>query len=265
MSIILPKGDAFLHPGGPVGCLLIHGFTGAPNEMRWFGGQLAKKGYSVVGIRLFGHATHMEDMIRARPQDWVASVEDGYHLLRGLCDHVVVMGLSLGGILTLHFASRHAVRGAVAMSTPFVVEAPWLQRVRPLLPALSMVVPYMNKGTPDWRDPEAHRTHVEYPRHPVRAVAPLLDIHREMLAGLPSIACPTLLIASHGDKTVPPWHSQAIFDRLTTTDKQLVLVENSGHVVTRDLERQRVADSAAAFVRRVTGWPTSHPTRRRRR
>ena len=265
MSVILPRGEPFLHPGGPVGCLVIHGFTGAPAEMRWFGQQLANEGFSVVGVRLFAHATCPEDMFRARAQDWVASVEDGYHLLRGLSEHVVVMGLSLGGILALHFASRRPVRGVVAMSVPYILMAPWLRRVRPLLPALSQVVPYMDKGAPDWRDPHVAADHLEYPRHPVRAAASVVDVHAEMLRRLPLITAPTLMIVSHGDATAPPWHTQAMFDRLRTADKQIVLVENSGHVITRDLERRRVAESAAAFVRRVTGWPASRTTRGSRR
>lgn len=257
MSIVLPRGEAFVYPGGPVGCLVIHGFTGAPAEMRWFGEQLAVAGYSVLGVRLFAHATRPEDMIRARAQDWVASVEEGYHLLRGLSDHIVVMGLSLGGILALHFASRRPVRGVVAMSTPYILKGPWLRRLRPLLPALSMLMPFSGKGAPDWFDPRLAKDHLEYPRHPVRAVASLVDVHADMLRRLPLITAPVLMMASQGDATTPPWHSQAILDRLQAPDKQLVLVENSGHVITRDLERQRVADTAAEFVRRITGWPRS--------
>jgi carboxylesterase len=265
MSAILPRGEAFLHVGGPVGCLVVHGFTGAPAEMRWFGEQLAREGYSVVGVRLFAHATQPEDMFRARPQDWVASVEDGYHLLRGLSEQVVVMGLSLGGILSLHFASRRPVRGVVAMSVPYVLMAPWRRRMRPFFPALSKVMPFFDKGAPDWFDPHVAEDHLEYPRHPVRAVASLVDVHGEMLRRLPLITAPVLMMASHGDTTAPPWHSQTMFDRLHTTDKQLVLVENSGHIITRDLERKRVAEAATAFVRRVTGWPASPATRRSRR
>jgi len=262
MSVILPKGQAFLHAGGPVGCLVIHGFTGAPAEMRWFGGQLAQAGYSVVGVRLFAHATQPEDMFRARARDWVATVEDGYHLLRGLSEQVVVMGLSLGGILSLHFASRFEVRGVVAMSVPYVLMAPWVKHIRPLLPAVSNVVPFMDKGAPDWRDPRLANDHLEYPRHPVRAVASLVDVHSLMLKRLPLITAPALMIASHGDATAPPWHTQEMFGRLRTADKQLVLIENSGHIMTRDLERNRVVEVATAFIRRVTGWPATRGARR---
>jgi esterase/lipase len=55
-----------------------------------------------------------------------------------------------------------------------------------------------------------------------------------------------------------------MFDRLQTADRQLVLFERGGHVITRDVERKRVADTAAAFVRRVTGWP-KRPARTGRR
>ena len=264
MSVIVPRGEAFLYPGGPVGCLVVHGVTGAPFEMRWFGQQLADHGYSVLGVRLFAHATHLEDMRRARPQDWLASVEDGYHLLRGLSERIVVMGLSLGGILALHTAGRLPVAGVVAMSTPYVIKSPWLKRLRPLVPALSTVIPTLAKDAPDWRDPELARDHVEYAANPVRAAATLLDVHAEMLAHLPDLRVPVLLMASHGDDTAPPSHSRSIFERLTTPDKELLLVENSGHVITRDLERQRVAEAAAAFTRRVTGWPAGPKGKARR-
>jgi carboxylesterase len=204
-------------------------------------------------------------MFRARPQDWVASVEDGYGLLRGLSEQIIVMGLSLGGILSLHLASRRPVSGVVAMSVPYILMAPWVKRIRPLLPALSNFVRYMDKGAPDWRDPRLADDHLEYPRHPVRAAAALVDVHAEMLKRLPLITAPVLMIASHGDATAPPWHTQTMFDRLRAADKQVVLVENSGHVITRDLERRRVFESATAFVRRVTGWPPSRNTRGSRR
>jgi len=43
-------------------------------------------------VRLAGRATRPEDMIRSRYDDWLASVEDGYHLLRGEADQVVLVG-----------------------------------------------------------------------------------------------------------------------------------------------------------------------------
>src|SRR5919108_165379 len=120
MSQIIPTTEPFLLVGDSAkpACLLIHGFTGTPNEMRWMGEYLHQQGYSCLGLRLAGHATHPQDMIRSRWTDWTASVEDGYNLLCGLADTIFLVGLSMGGVLSLLMSTRLKVRGVISMSAP---------------------------------------------------------------------------------------------------------------------------------------------------
>src|SRR5687768_12862436 len=120
MSQVIPTAEPFFLLGDSAkpACLLIHGFTGTPKEMRWMGEYLNQQGYTCLGVRLAGHATRPEDMIRSRYTDWMASVEDGYHLLRGVTDKVFLVGLSMGGILSLLMSTRLEVKGVIAMSTP---------------------------------------------------------------------------------------------------------------------------------------------------
>ena len=80
--LTMPTAEPFFIPGGKTGCLLLHGFTGTPKEMRMLGDSLAESGYTVLAPRHFGHAINPEAMGRARWQDWLASVEDGMNLLR---------------------------------------------------------------------------------------------------------------------------------------------------------------------------------------
>jgi carboxylesterase len=114
MTQIIPTAEPFFFPGsgqnGKTGCLVQHGFTGTPKEVRWLGEYLNRQGYTVCGMRLAGHATQPEDMIRSRYPDWLASVEDGYNLLRSSCDQVFLLGLSMGGILSLISATRLELR-----------------------------------------------------------------------------------------------------------------------------------------------------------
>jgi Esterase/lipase len=93
--------EPFLYQGNDTGCLLLHGYTGTPFEMRMLADHLHQAGYTVLAPRLFGHATQPQDMNRARWQDWMASVEDGLNLLKTCTRRQVVMGLSMGGMLTL--------------------------------------------------------------------------------------------------------------------------------------------------------------------
>src|SRR3989304_1213403 len=199
MSLIMPGAEPFYFPGGRTGCLLIHGFTGTAKEMRFLGEHLAGAGYTVLGVRLFAHATRQEDMLRARWRDWVASAEDGLHLLREACDRVLVMGLSVGGILApLPPAPEPAFSGVVALSTPYDSPDPRL-RLRPLAAFLTLFWRFARKGPPDWHDPTVAADHLEYPPAPVRGGVELYDILAELRRRLPPVPCPALVVHSRGD------------------------------------------------------------------
>ncbi len=250
--MIIPTAEPFFFPGNRTGCLLVHGFTGAPKEMRWMGEYLASKGYSVLGVRLAGHATQPDDMLRVRWRDWVTSVEDGYDLLKGATDQIFVMGLSMGGILSLLFAAQHPVSGVVAMSTPYALpDDPRL----PFIKVLSWLQPKVHKGPPDWRNPDAAKDHVDYPYHPTRAIGELRDLLREMRLALPNVKVPVLLIHSRLDAGVSPRNAEQILAHLGTQDKQLLWVENSGHVITREPDRQVVFKAAEDFIEKRRKTP----------
>jgi len=112
MTQIIPTAEPFFFPGSKdVGCLLTHGFTGAPKEMRWMGEYLHREhGFTILGVRLAGHATQPEDMLRSNYTDWLLSVEDGFNLLSGAAKSIYLMGLSMGGILSLTQAARLPVK-----------------------------------------------------------------------------------------------------------------------------------------------------------
>lgn len=253
MPQIIATAEPFLIPGSKTGCLLIHGFTGAPKEMRWLGDYLADQGYGVLGIRLAGHATHPEDMIRSRSADWIASVEDGYQLLRGFADHIYLIGLSMGGVLSLLMSTQLDVRGVVGISTPYRLQPDWRLN---FIELLSFFQPYMPKvkSLPGsgWFDQEAIKEHVSYPQNPVRSIAELNKLTAQMREALPLVKVPVLLIHSKQDKYVLPENMEGIYRELVNVrDKTKLYVSNSGHVITRDAARDQVFIAVAEFISRV--------------
>ena len=253
MKRILSGAEPFFFPGGRTGCLLIHGFTGTPFEMRELGQHLAKQGLSVLAPRLFAHATSQEDLQRARWQDWTASVEDGYDLLRGACDKIIPIGLSMGGVLTIIAAARYEVAGAVLMSTPYNPPDPRMRPLHVVAPLLSLFWRYNPKAPGDWHDKQAEASHLEYPQHSVRGASELYGLLLEAQRALPQIRCPVLIVQSKQDAAVPWQNAELIHERVGSTDKQMLCLDKSGHVVTRDAERKRVFETTAAFVRRMSG------------
>jgi carboxylesterase len=248
--MIIPTAEPFFFPGGPIGVLLVHGFTGSPKEMRWMGEYLARGGYSVLGVRLAGHATDPDDLLRVSWQDWLSSVEDGYHLLKGVSKDIVVAGLSMGGVLTLLFAANFQVSGLIAMSTPY--ELPPDPRMR-FLPLLWRFMPTFPKGKPDWQDPKPAEDHVDYPDYTTKAIIELVHLVTEMQAALPRITAPALLMQSRKDSSVSYDNMEKIYTHLGSQDKEMVTFENSGHVIVRDMDKNQVFETAAGFIRRVCG------------
>jgi carboxylesterase len=257
MSYIIPTAEPFFFPGKPglPGVLLVHGFTGTPKEMRWMGEYLNGQGFTTLGVRLTGHATTPEDMIHSNYTDWLASVEDGYHLLSGAVENIYLAGLSMGGVLSFTLAPELKIKGLVSMSTPYKLpDDPRLRHID----ALSKIVTFMPKteeapGT-GWFDNEAWKDHVSYPQNPLRSIGELNKLIGKMHASLPLIKAPVLLIHSHDDNYVIKDSMERFYADLTgTTDKQMLWLEKSGHVITRDLQRETVFKAAASFIRRLEG------------
>jgi carboxylesterase len=68
---------------------------------------------------------------------------------------------------------------------------------------------------------------------------------------LPKVNVPVLLMHSKDDTYVSPENMPNIYQRLGTSDKEMLWLTGSGHVVTRDAARGQVFEAAAAFIRRV--------------
>ena len=255
MTQTIPTAEPFFFPGQPgqPGCLLIHGFTGAPKEMRWMGEYLNREhGFHCLGVRLAGHATHPEDMIRSRYTDWMASIEDGYNLLSDTTGRVYLVGLSMGGILSLSMATKLDVAGVIAMSTPYRLPTnfpAWLLQVA------SYLMPYQEKTNVDtsetWFDQSAYAEHISYPRNPVRSAAELQKLVSEMRAALPRIEVPVLLMHSKNDKYVLPENMEHIYADLGALDKTKLWFAESGHIIPRDAERENAFQAAANFIHRI--------------
>ena len=211
------------------------------------------QGYTCLGIRLAGHATHPEDMIRSTRADWIASVEDGYHTLCGLTDKIFMIGLSMGGVLSLLLAAHLDVMGVVALSTPYRMPSDypvWLMRL------FSYFMPFHRKGSGEpgsgWFDSSAYREHISYPRNPVRSAAELKLLILEMRKSLPEVHVPVLLMHSRDDRYVLPDNMEQIYNKLTgASDKSRLFISGSGHVLPRDAARQDVFQRTLEFIQRV--------------
>ena len=249
MSVIVPGGEPFLFHGGSNGCLLIHGFTASPQEMRFLGESLASEGYTTLGVRLAGHATSLEDMQRTRWRDWLASVEDGYNLLHSICSRVIVIGFSQGGVLALRFCAGTAVDALVTISTPFDLPPnKSLQALRPILRPLSIIVPTIAKGTGGWVDESRAAERVAYDAYPLRSIVELDGLLKDMRTHIKDVTAPLLSIHSRRDDFVPPEDMERIQKAVSSQTKRSAWVERSYHLIVCDVDRNLVLEAILKFI-----------------
>jgi carboxylesterase len=244
----IPTAEPFFIHGGEIGCLLVHGFTGTPKEMRMLGDSLSQDKYTVLAPRLAGHATSVEDIKRSHWEDWVASVEDGLNLLKGCTNRQVVMGLSMGGVLALIAAARFSLSGVVTFSAPSSL--PGDPRAK-YLPVLKFFIRKVSKGKPDWQNLEAARDHVDYPYYSTPAIVELKELIEVMQSELSTVTIPALLVQSRQDRGIPAESLDTLYDSIASNDKSKFWVDNSGHVVIREPERELIFIEVKKFLKRI--------------
>ncbi len=234
----------FLLPGGPVGVLLIHGFTGSPAEMRPVGEYLHQRGFTVSGPLLPGHGTRVEDMNLCRWTDWTGHVEQALADLQSRCETVFVGGLSMGSLLTLFLAAHHSDLPGIILYSP----ATWL---RSRLVYLTPVLKHLVRVLPPAKGGEAVQTAQpvwNYDENPVPAAHELLKLILRVRKLLPRITSPLLVVYSTGDQLIHPESARRTLERAGSTDKEMVTLHDSGHNIMVDVEWERVAEESYRFI-----------------
>jgi carboxylesterase len=248
---ILPGAEPFSHDGNDVGVLVCHGFTGSPQSMRPWARALADAGYTVRLPLLPGHGTTWQDLNRTRWTDWYATASTNLDDLNRRCRAVVVTGLSMGGTLALRLAAQRGddVSGVVVVNPAVKAEDVRLRA----LPVLQYLLPSLPGIGSDIKKPGV--TELAYPRNPLRALHSMTQLWADVVADLPRITQPLLLLHSPQDHVVPPSSSALVLRRVSSADVQEVLCEDSYHVATLDNDADLIVKQSLAFIERVTGTP----------
>src|SRR5688500_15240221 len=105
------ESDSVVVAGGSIGCLLIHGLSGNPADLRPLADELVTRGFTLHVPLLPGHGPSPEGTGRATAQDWQRAVAQAHDALAQSCEHVVLAGHSMGGLLAIGDASRRAPAG----------------------------------------------------------------------------------------------------------------------------------------------------------
>ena len=244
---VIPGAEPFFYEGGDAGCLLVHGFTGNPSSLKPMAEYLAGRGITVVGPRLEGHGTSVEDMARCCYGDWLESAEEGLHELKQRCSFIFVVRFIHGRNDSLYLAARYPgdVKGVIPICAPVMFKRGPVCSGAPVENLVKTV------GVSSvFKDPASKES--AYVKVPVAAVPELLKICRLVKGELSSIKQPALIFAARQDHVVDPANASYIRDHLGSAEKELVWLENSYHVATLDYDKETIFSRTAEFITRTS-------------
>ena len=245
----MPGAEPFAADGSAeVGVVVLHGFTGSPKSVTPWGRALAAEGWTVRVPRLPGHGTRWQDMNVTTWEDWYAEAERNVAQVRERCAHIFVMGLSMGGTLTLRLAEQHgdAIRGIVTVN-PSVHTERW---DRVLLPVVKSLVPSFPGISNDIAMPGQDEG--AYDRLPLRAAYSLAQLWQVVRHDIASVVSPLMLFRSAQDHVVEASNARWILEHVASTDTTEIVLPRSYHVATLDYDAQTIIDGSIDFVRRLT-------------
>ncbi|MFM1813371.1 MAG: hypothetical protein RLZ98_66 [Pseudomonadota bacterium] len=254
--------------GNNVGVLLLHGLCGTPTEVRYVANGMARAGYTVHCPQLAGHCGSAEDIKATTWEDWYRSAEDALDEMRETCDVVVAGGLSTGALLALLLAARQPdkVQGTALYAPTLWLNGwliPWYARFFRLCvhKTIANMIPFPDLHPHGIKDPRIREFILNalnsgdssiagLPATPGGAVLEHRWLAQEVRRQLGRITQPSLIVHPREDDYADlsnAWHIQ----RNLKGKVEMVVLEDSYHIVTVDRQRDVVVERTQSFVKSV--------------
>ncbi len=251
--------------GGPDGVLLIHRLGGTPAEFSFIAEGLANTGQTVSCPLLYGHGGSRALLGATTWEHWYGTVEKAHDHLSQHCRSILVGGLGVGALLALKLAAekRSAVDG-VALFSPTIWPngwaMPWYSNALRMLGSkqLANLIRFDERPPYGIKDENLRRSMFEAQTQDSRPSDDILGrvggallevkwLARDVLPKLAAVTQPCLIFHPRHDDRSRLSVSQMLQKRLGGI-VDLIVLEDSYHLVTLDRQRELVLDRLQTFA-----------------
>ncbi len=238
-------GDSFFLEAGPVGILLIHGFTATTAEVRPLAEYLHQKNFTISAPLLPGHFTHPADLNKVHWQDWADRVEQAYQSLANKHSTVLVGGESMGGLLSLLLGANHPEIKALLLYAPALrlnISTTGRLFLRLSAPFIASLPKPNLDDNPYWQG---------YKVNPLKGTLQLLRFQEYIRTRLHQVQQPLLIVQGRKDKTVHLDTPTEIISSVSSEIKEVYWYDNSAHCVIIDQEMGQVNRLTLNFIQKI--------------
>lgn len=251
-TVIFEKGkEIFFEKQGNKAILLIHGYTGIPNEMKYLADSLYENtNYTIYVPRLPGHGTNTQDFRQSSADDWLRKSYDSFLKLKSNYENISVIGLSMGGLLSLLIAAKFKIKKLITISPALNTYNPFDK----LSPILKYILPKIKQKTGENRiknsnDKEEEFYHRNYHLyHYTSQIAELVKLMKLTKKKLSKVTTPTLILASEADKLVPLKAAKKVKNKINSTYKEIYIFEKAKHVICNSEKKEKCVKKTLEFL-----------------
>jgi esterase/lipase len=207
----------------------------------------------------------VKDLAQTRYADWRGAAERALDGLIREGGSVIVVGSSMGSLLALDLAADHPrhVIGVAALAPAIRLFWPFPSLALAIVCGLGFSDFTVPKAAPDIRDAEARRTQVTYAAQPAYAGNEVRLAGRRVESRLHEIQCPAFVAHGRLDHVCPVSNARRVYAKLGTRswDKELLILPESYHIITRDVERGLLRSRLHHFIERLVVAERDRPAR----
>jgi carboxylesterase len=238
-----------LQEEGSPGVLLLHGFGDTPQTLALLARRLHKSGYSLYAPLLPGHGRDMAAFEKSRANDWIDAARNAFVEMLARHDSVSIVGLSMGGALSVLIAAELDDIPALVLIVPYLGMPRLLRAAAATYLVWGRFAGEINGRSPrSIRDPIEREKNLAYGAITGRALHELSRVVRLARKALPNVKAPTLIIQSREDPRIAPDVAESTLESLGSREKKLIWTEGAGHIITVDFGRERVFSEVETWL-----------------
>ena len=253
----------YTHPGCKQAVLLLHGMTGHPRELHKFGVGLHNAGYDVIAPVIPGHCIGMNELRKVDWEKWKDFAILEFDKLDKKYNKVFISGICLGAVLSVVVAEeRSNVAGVAALSTTLYLDGwalPWTRIFLPI--GLHTMIRYFymfpesgpfgvkNDNTREKIKKKLKQDKTLLSFFPLSCVHEMLRTGKYMRKHIKKCHAPVIVIHSKRDDLTSTKSAHFVFNKCSSAKKELVILENSYHMITLDNEQDLILSKTIDFFK----------------
>lgn len=234
---------------GPKAVVLLHAYTGSPNDVRMLARKLEKENYTVIAPLFSGHGTmDPRDILTCSPLEWWEDAKQAVQvLIEDGFQEIAVFGLSLGGIFATKLMENYPeiVVGGGSFSSP-IVPNQTLQIFPNFLKYCEII--FKKKGLTE-QEIQTEIAQLSLPLE--KQLEAIGQVTTEVYDKMTMIRVPVFLGQSAKDEMVDATKVYEMGQRLAETDHEIHWYSKSTHVLTISKDRHQFEQDIIYFLSKL--------------